>query len=530
MSLPKEPRQKMINMMYLVLTALLALNVSAEILNAFKTVNGSLQNANIVISDKNKTVYDNFEAKLKKPETHDKAALWQPKALAAQKLSLETYNYLETLKQDLKKESDLKIVNGEEDYKIDNLDAATRLLVDGPKGKELLDRLTAYKQNLLDVLKPEEFNSPDQATIKQDIISAKENFKKSLPLNLTIPPSTNEANKGNWQSTYFRMTPTIAAITILSKFQNDIKNSESQIVDYCFKKVGEVVLEYDQFQAIASQSSEYLMPGQEMTITGGVGAFSKSAAPSVTIDGSSVPLNAQGVAERKFTVEGPGSYSKKVRITFKKPDGTDGSLEKEIKYTVGSPTGVSVSADAVKALYIGLENPLTISGGTKGDEAVQAQISQGSVDKKGGGKYMAKVENPGKATLRVTVDGKPTDFEFKVKRVPDPTPMVGQFGGGTVSVNAFKANVGVRADLKDFVFENVTYTVTGFTIVCTGKGFETTGPKFAIVKGTAYFSSEAKQYIEMCKAGSSVNITDITVSGPDGSRKLNASMAFNLSN
>ncbi len=87
MSLPKEPRQKMINMMYLVLTALLALNVSSEILNAFKTVDNSLKTANAIIGDKNNTVYLNFEKKVEDPKTRDKALIWQPKALKAKKLS-----------------------------------------------------------------------------------------------------------------------------------------------------------------------------------------------------------------------------------------------------------------------------------------------------------------------------------------------------------------------------------------------------------------------------------------------------------
>src|ERR1700734_42347 len=103
MSLPKEPRQKMINMMYLVLTALLALNVSSEILNAFKTVNNSITNANGVVDSKNATTFKSFEEKLNKPETHDKAAMWMPKATTAKQLSDEISNYIEQIKTDLKK-------------------------------------------------------------------------------------------------------------------------------------------------------------------------------------------------------------------------------------------------------------------------------------------------------------------------------------------------------------------------------------------------------------------------------------------
>ncbi len=521
MSLPKEPRQKMINMMYLVLTALLALNVSSEILNAFKTVNNSLVTANGIIADKNNTVYTSFQKKMEDEKTAAKAAIWQPKALAAKKYADDAYAYLENMKLELKKQSDLKIENGEEHFREDNIDAPTRFFVEGPKGKELFEKLNSFKTNMLGILRPKEFDITLQQEIRKDSIA----FAKSLPLDLNVPKTQNHGNN-DWQSAYFRMTPTIAAITILSKFQNDIKNSEAQMVDYFIKKVGEVVLEYDQFQAIASQSSEYLMPGQELTITGGVGAFSKAATPTVTIDGAVVALNAEGVAQKKFTVEGPGSYTKRIKISFKKPDGTDGLEEKEIKYTVGSPTGASVSADAVKVLYIGLDNPLTISGGAKGAEATQASISGGSLKNLGGGKWVANVSTPGKATINVNVDGKSTPFEFRVKNVPNPIAMIGQNEGGRVAANVIKSQQGVRADLRDFVFEGVKFDIVGFTVYATGAGF-TENPGIS-QNGGAYFNADSKKILEKLKPGSTLIIDEIRAVGPGGGTRKLQTLAFNL--
>src|SRR5690606_8550907 len=100
----------------------------------------------------------------------------------------------------------------EEKFSIDNLDASTRMLVEGAKGDELLQKLTEYRKAMLEIV-------PAQ----------KANFEKSLPLDLSIPKSqTGSTVQNDWKSAYFRMTPTIAALTILSKFQNDVKNSESQ--------------------------------------------------------------------------------------------------------------------------------------------------------------------------------------------------------------------------------------------------------------------------------------------------------------
>jgi gliding motility-associated protein GldM len=530
MSLPKEPRQKMINLMYLVLTALLALNVSSEIINAFKTINNSLVSANGVITEKNKSVYSTFEKKLNDQQTKAQAALWQPPALEAKRLSDEIYNYLEQIKSDLKKESQLTIENGVERFKEDDLDAATRLLVEGAKGDELLAKLTTYKQNLIDVINPSKFSGQSAETLKK-ITEAFENFKTSLPLDLTPPKQSSTHGEAStnkpWQSGYFRMTPTVAAITMISKLQNDVKNSESQIADFCLKQVGAVEIVYDNFQAIASQSSEYLMPGQELTIRAGIGAFSKQAAPTVSIGGSVIPLNAEGVAEQKIKVGNTGTYSSIVNISFKKPDGTIGTAQKEIKYTVGSPTGLFASATEVNVLYNGIPNPVAIAGGS-GDEKITPSIDNGTITKKGGGMYEVNPASTGKAKISATVDGKTSTFEFPVRRIPNPTPAVGQYFGGSVPVNQFKANVGVRADMGEFVFKSVKFNVISYTIVCTGRGFEN-GPKFGQVQG-AYFTPEVKGYIEMCRPGSSVLITDISVSGPDGTRKLPGSLAFNLTN
>ena len=93
------------------------------------------------------------------------------------------------------------------------------------------------------------------------------------------------------------MTPTIAAITILSKFQNDVKNSEAQMVDYCYKQIGSVKVVYNQFEAFAGTNATYLMPGDELEIQAGIGAFSAAAKPDITINGARQTLNADGVAD-----------------------------------------------------------------------------------------------------------------------------------------------------------------------------------------------------------------------------------------
>jgi len=516
MSLPKEPRQKMINMMYLVLTALLALNVSAEILNAFKTVDRSLMIASGVAEQKNVEIFKSFKAKLEDPTSREKAAIWEPKAQQAKKISDDLYNYIEGLKIELKKESGLKIVDGKEEFKEDDLDAGTRLLVqyapEGKgKGKELFEKLKVYKEQLLSI-------DPEM----------KKEIELGLPLDLTIPPTSSDAGKTDWAYAYFHMTPTIAAITIMSKFQNDVRNSESKAVEFCHKQIGQVEIIYDQFQAFAGTNTQYLMPGEELVITAGIGAFSKAAQPSISIDGANVALNAEGTAEYKTRVGGSGAGIKRVRISYAKPDGTTAVVEKEIKYTVGIPAGLTVSTDKTRVFYKGLENPLSVTGGG-GDEKVSVSIEGAgtSLRKAGPGQYIVTCTQLGTVNV-VANDGKNIQrIAIPVKRVPDPIVIVGGSAGGAMPANVFRVQSGAIAELRDFVFEGVAYKVMSFMLICTGKGFDE--PEFAEVNSASFKDAAAQALIRRCQAGSTVTIGEIKVLEPGGgSRKLDQNITFIL--
>ncbi len=515
MSLPKEPRQKMINFMYLVLTAMLALNVSSEILNAFKTVDRSLITATEIVERKNVDVFKSFQRKLDDPKTKEKAALWMPKAQKAKALSDEMYNYLEALKLELKKESGLKTEDGKEYYKEDDLDAPTRLMVSTPpngkgRGKELYAKLQKFREELLGI----------DPGIKKDV-------GPNLPLDLSIPKTNNQAGKDDWSFEYFHMTPSVAALTIMSKFQNDIKNSEAQVVEYCHKEIGEVEIVYDEFKAFAGTNSQYLMPGEELVITAGMGAFSKAAKPSITVDGVSVPLNPDGAAEYKTTVSSPGANVKKIRITYTKPDNTIATVEKEVKYTVGVPAGLVVSTDRTRVFYKGIENPLSVTGGG-GDEKVNVNVEGNNVaiKKAGPGQYLVTANQLGTVNV-IATDGKHTQrVAIPVKKIPDPIAIVGGSAGGTMSANVFRVQTGVVADLRDFVFEGIKFNVISFMVICTGKGFDE--PEFAQVSGPA-FSGGATALIKRCQAGTTVTIGEIKLSEPGGgTRKLDQNITFIL--
>lgn len=526
MSLPKEPRQKMINMMYLVLTALLALNVSSEILNAFKTVNNSISTSNAIIEEKNAVTYKSFESKLKDPQTAENAAKWKPKADKAKQLSAEMYAYLETLKTRLKEESGLEKKDGVETFIESNLDAATRLMDKQGEGKKLYDKLGAYKQQMLTILNPDEFANDPQ--LKAEIIKAKADFQRSLPINLDVPKSQSGNDLSNdakgWTTNYFHMTPSIAGLTILSKFQNDVKNSESQMVDYFHKKIGEVVVVYDKFQALAMANANYVMPGDDIEITAGVGSFSAAAKPKITINGQGIPLNADGAAIYKTQAAGSGEKSIAVMIEFTKPNGTVERVPKVVKYTVGMPSGASVFLEKMNVMYVGVDNPITISGGSVGAEKVQVKFPGGTINSAGGGRWIAKPSSTGMSEIQVIADGRAFKFPMRLKSLPNPTGFVGGKKFGTVSAAEIKVQGGVIARLEDTEFE-APFKVVSYRIGAVGGPIQTYVE--AANEGNRWGGSAAA-IVGRAGPGTNLYFDQIQVIGPDGKRREISPMQFKL--
>ncbi|MCU0380025.1 MAG: gliding motility protein GldM [Chitinophagaceae bacterium] len=516
MALPKEPRQKMINMMYLVLTALLALNVSAEIINAFKVVDNSLRQSNNVLTSSTQAIYDNFNEMLKDPKTAEKAAIWKPKADKARELSKQASDLIDKYKMQLMKEADYDPSQGDSSFKEDNIDVATRVFDTQGEGKNLYAALENYKKGIL--------------AIDPEIAKALGN---KIPLDLSIPKSTTgkkptgDAVK-DWVTSNFYMTPTVAALTMLSKFQNDVKNTENEVATYCANQVGSVKIIYDKFVPLVSTNSSYFMPGEEMEIQAGLGAFNASVKPQVTIDGKAITVNEQGVAETKFNVGGTGS--RKMRVNVKYVDPSSGEMRettKDIEYTVGAPSGVAVSADKMNVLYIGVDNPLTITAGA-GSEKVTAAFSGGSISKASGSKYIARPSagSSGEHTVTVLVEGKAAGkVMFRVKQLPNPAAYVGNLKPGAVPSASFKAMGGVIAKLEDSEFD-APFEVVSYKVGAVAPDM----PDFNQSENSgARWTGGAATLIGKLKPGALVAITDIRVKGPDGKvRTLNGSLSYIL--
>lgn len=509
MALPREPRQKMINMMYLVLTALLALNVSSEILNAFKTVNNSLEATNSVVNASTKEIMTSLQAKLADQGTRERAQVWYPNAQKVQQLSEALYKDIQKYKDQILSEAGANFAQGDSSYKDDNLDIATRIMVEKGGGKDLYTKLDAYKKAILQSIDPK--------------IGTQ--FANSLPINLAKPKTQNKGNK-SWEDAYFRMVPTVAALTILTKFQNDVKTTENKVVSFCHEQVGKVDVIQDAFAAIAIANTTNALPGQEIEITAGVGGFSTKISPKISIGGQNMTIGEDGAAHYKFKADRLGNNSIPVNIQYTDQNGKVQNITKTVEYVVGQ-SSAAVQLDKMNVLFIGVDNPVTVSGSGSVDQ-IQATISGGGgqIINAGGSKRTVRVtQETDECIITVrTPDGKATPIRFRVRSIPDPTPMIGTYESGDIPAAYFKSQAGVRAFVKNFFYET-QFNVTSFRITGDGSGFE---EGIDEKNNTGAVWAEAKSIVNKARPGSYIYIDNIYAVGPDGRRRKLTPLIYNL--
>jgi gliding motility-associated protein GldM len=381
-------------------------------------------------------------------------------------------------------------------------------MVEKGEGKILKNKLEEYKTNILGIDK-----------------EISDNFKSSLSINTEMPKTQNKSNK-TWESAYFHMVPTVAALTILSKFQNDIKTSENKVVAFCHEQVGKVKVQQDSYAALAIANTTNALPGQEIEITAGVGGFSKAISPKINIGGQSLTVGDDGAVHYKFKADRLGSNSIPVLIEYTDQNGQVQKITKTVDYVVGQ-SSAAVQLDKMNVLFIGVDNPVTVSGSGSVDQ-IQATISGGGgqISNAGGSKRIVRVNQETDdciITVR-TPDGKATPIRFRVRSIPDPTPMIGTYESGDVPASYFKSQAGVRAFVKNFFYET-QFNVTSFRITGDGAGFE---EGIDEKNNTGAVWSEARSIINKCRPGSYIYIDNIYAVGPDNRRRKLTPLIYNL--
>lgn len=436
MSIPKEPRQLMINIMYLVLTAMLALNVSAEIFNAFKVVDKGLKKSNEVLDHNNAQLPPEI-AKLARKK--DELATYADRTKPVQALSKEFSDYVDGIVNHMIEATDGYLEDGQlKGYK--NKDITTRYLVNEGKGDELEEKIAGLEAQFLQYVDEE-----DRERLAGEI-------------NLEIDESWKESDKVSWADFNFRQMPLLATLPIFSKIKNDVKSAEATVLNYLMNKVGGEDIVFDRFQVVMQAKKGYVIKGEPFEAD----FFLSSSASAntntkidVSVNGSSLPVN-EGVASYRAATSSTGVKELNATITVTNPiTGEKNSYSSAFTYEVGERSA-SVSADKMNVLYVGVDNPLSITaaGISSNDLKVSGSGSGIQLTKTAPGKYNAKVSQQGGAKITLSGGGlAPTSYEFRTKIIPDPVATLSGQQGGSMGNGAFKAQNGLIPELVNFDFD-----------------------------------------------------------------------------
>jgi gliding motility-associated protein GldM len=512
MSLPKEPRQLMINLMYLVLTAMLALNVSSEILHAFKTINKSIVNSNGLINNKNLQTYMSFDANQAIPAQTARVKPFNDRAKAVKIKADEMHAYFENWKNQIVTQSGGKDSKDTTEIKrADDIDASTLLLVERGGGNQVKQKITEFRDFLL---------------AQVDDAGMKERLEKELPASIAAMEKTDNNPQGDWATGNFYNMPVMAAVTLFSKMQNDIRSSEAIVIDHLFSRSQSVPYKFDAVRAIATPKTSYVLQGQPVEAEILLAAYNTNVNPRITASTGSVAVK-QGVGSWKGTASGLGLQT--VRGTVSVDMGSEGMKNETFtfQYMVGT-AGASVQLDKMNVFYVGVPNPITVTAAGYSLEDVSISIPGADVSANGLGKYNVTVPaSLISKTVEASINAKDASgpksvgkMAIRVKRIPDPQARVAGKPGGGMPAASFRVQDGVIAVLENFDFE-AKFRVTGFTFSMAPKRGEYVGP-FTVAGPQFRANKDVEAAMARAKPGDRIFIEEIRGVGPDNTqRRLN---------
>lgn len=476
MSIPKEPRQLMINLMYLVLTALLALNVSAEVMNAFLSINKSLDTTNTntvkALDATQKSLND-----LLKDDSKQKYRPLQPAIQTIRDEVASFSEYVEDLKVKLIDQSGDKsgaiddgdyVMKEGKRYKLKGLknkDVPTKMMVNDKVGEELEARITESRDKIIAAYKTVLEEHGKTFGLKPEQIKTRvDNFESNLTLDVTEDWKESK-DKTSWSDYKFRQMPVAAVLPTLTQIITDARNAESSGVNQLAELSGGRVLEFNQFFPVVSAKKGYVLEGDKFEAEISVGTYSDQINPNdvnITINGKSFKPNNEGKVAYSAIASKLGTTTLKLGASVTNPlTGEVSKGDAEFSYEVGKGS-VTVSATKMNVFYIGVPNPIKVSAAGVNSNSVKVSLGGGgggTLKKVGGtGEYEVTVTRPAKlgeeCQVRVDAPGlKGEKALFRVKRIPDPTAKLSGNTGGTIGNGEFKAQGGVSAILDGFDFD-----------------------------------------------------------------------------
>ena len=502
-----SPREKMINLMYIVLTAMLALNVSSDVLNGFSQVQDGLTRSNRTITARNQALYAQLQAfNEKNPE---KGKVWLDKATEVVGETDKLYNYIDSLKFMIVKTADGEDADVNNIRSRDNTEAASVVMLapQGGKGKALRTRIDQYRQFVTSFLEDPE---------------KRKNLETALS---TTPPKAAgvELNqKKTWEETMFDNMPCIAAVTLLTKLQNDVRYAEGEVLNQMLTNVDLGDLRVNLVNAFVVPDSRIVMRGTKYSAHIVLAAIDTTQRPVVYVNGGRLANNT-GLYEVGTSKAGNYDYSGWIEVLGR--DGTVTRREFKSSYTVIDPLA-TISATMMNVLYAGINNPISIAVPGVPEGSISATMTNGTLTKSGDGwiAHPAKVGAECVISVTAEMDGQRTNVgstTFRVRKLPDPTPFItykddkGQpnryKGGKPFSKALLMAAGGLDAAIDDDLL-NIDFKVVSFDALFPDQ----MGNMIQEVSSGSQFSERQKNQIRRLQRGKTFFITHVKATGPDG--------------
>lgn len=502
-----SPRQKMINLMYLIFIAMLALNMDKEVLAAFGIMTEQLTESTISTKQKNEAAYQSLALQAKEQEA--KFGPLKQKADSIRALSRDFNAYLADLKNKMQAEVDDPTAYATMD-KSDFLDEYFFVGDDlKPEGQEFVNRVDNYREGVKDILGN---NFPELRNTVQT------RFK-------TDPYVNNDGVELSWIDYRYKGYPLVASLMNLTQLQSNIENTESDVLSTLLQGEQKAQLSLSNYNGIVRLDKTAYFAGEQVKGEVVLGRYDATLVPDkVTLNGkdaTNLVQNGQVIID--MPAGNVGQKTIKGTITFTQ-DGEPVNVPFESEYSViAEPSSAVVSADKMNVVYRGLDNPISVSLPGVGSSNLRVSATGATLVKNGNG-YILRPGSGDVATVNVSAtlssgNTVNTPATFRIKDIPAAQGSVrGQYGTVRMPASGL-ANAPIAAGLPDFEFD-LNLEVTSFKIKVPGE--------LTVINNGSTLSAAAKKVLSKAKRGDMVNIYDIKARVVNSNYELKQVLPVNI--
>ncbi len=488
-----SPRQKMINLMYLVFIAMLALQMDKKVLSSFGFMKEKVEDANVASSTNITNILSSLSTKAS--DQPDKFAALNQKAVQIHGLSDDLYSYIGDLKDSILAETD------PEDYtnyeSMSNGDRVDEMFFTGEGfttlGKQFVDKVNNYRTSVLEILGNEADND------------LKTNINKRFATN----PERPKDGGGDipWLKSRYEGMPMITTLANVTQIQGDVKNTESEIYTKLLGGQLETEVSLTNYKGIVALDKNAYFAGEKVTGKIVLGRYDATLVPEkVVLNGRDYNKIEAGQILVDIPAGSVGNHDIKGTITFKQ-DNKDIPVDFSSSYSViAEPSEAVISADKMNVVYRGLDNPISISVPGVGDNNINPSVGGNNQLKKTGiGKYILNPGSGDEVKINVTAklsSGKTinTPKTFRIKNIPAAAGTVRNKFGLVPMPKSSLNNTPIAAALPDFVFD-LELVVQGFTVKVPGQ--------LAVKCTGTTLNARAKKALAKARRGDVITIFDI---------------------